>query len=178
MSATDLRRRISRIAIGFALASLVPGTAAWAVSEDVQVASPGFETTILAVDDISPKLSVTGRIDGTFLESDVIADEASIAGTDLGIGNASWYGARFAGRPTASGERFNPTEYTAAHRTLPFGSKVRVTSPRTGKTIVVRVNDRGPFHGNRVIDLSEAAAEAIGLKARGQDRVELALLQS
>ncbi|AKM11583.1 lipoprotein [Croceicoccus naphthovorans] len=90
---------------------------------------------------------------------------------------ASWYGPKFAGRPTASGERFNPAEYTAAHRTLPFGSKVRVTSPRTGKSIVVRINDRGPFHGKRVIDLSEAAADAIGLKARGHDRVTLSLLE-
>lgn len=108
------------------------------------------------------------------------------AGTDLaepeilellGEGEASWYGPKFAGRRTANGETFDPTELTAAHRTLPFGSLVRVTSNRTGKSVVVRINDRGPFHGNRVIDLSEAAASEIGLKARGSGRVEMALLE-
>ena len=94
----------------------------------------------------------------------------------LGEGVASWYGPKFAGRRTANGETFNPAELTAAHRTLPFGSLVRVTSSRTGKSVVVRINDRGPFHGNRVIDLSEAAASEIGLKARGSGTVEMALL--
>jgi rare lipoprotein A len=94
----------------------------------------------------------------------------------IGSGVASFYGRRFAGRPTASGEIFNPRDLTAAHRKLPFGSKVRVTNPRNGKSVIVRVNDRGPFHGNRVIDLSRAAAERIGLVARGTGRVELALL--
>ena len=94
----------------------------------------------------------------------------------LGEGVASWYGPKFAGRRTANGETFNPAELTAAHRTLPFGSLVRVTSSRTGKSVVVRINDRGPFHGNRVIDLSEAAASEIGLKTRGSGTVQMALL--
>ncbi|GGD83556.1 septal ring lytic transglycosylase RlpA family protein [Croceicoccus mobilis] len=94
----------------------------------------------------------------------------------IGHGEASWYGKRFAGRPTANGETFNPGELTAAHKTLPFGSRVRVTSRRTGKSVVVRINDRGPYHGNRVIDLSEAAAREIGIKSRGKGNVELALL--
>jgi len=91
-------------------------------------------------------------------------------------GVASWYGPGLAGRPTASGEAFNPTELTAAHRTLPFGSLVRVS--RGDQSVVVRINDRGPFHGNRVIDLSTAAAEKIGLRRAGAGRVELALLDS
>ena len=66
--------------------------------------------------------------------------------------------------------------YTAAHRTLPFGSRVSVTNPRTGKSVVVRINDRGPFHGGRTIDLSRAAAEEIGIVNRGHGEVELALL--
>jgi rare lipoprotein A len=94
----------------------------------------------------------------------------------LGNGLASWYGDAFAGRKTASGERFDPDGYTAAHRTLPFGSKVRVS--RGGKSVIVRINDRGPFHGNRLIDLSEAAADELGLVRAGSGRVELALLQS
>ena len=97
-------------------------------------------------------------------------------GTVINGGVASWYGPGFAGRRTASGERFNPSEYTAAHRTLPFGSKVRVTMG--GRSVVVRINDRGPFHGGRVIDLSQAAAEDLGLRRAGSGRVELALLES
>jgi rare lipoprotein A len=72
-------------------------------------------------------------------------------------GMASWYGARFAGHRTASGERFNPGDYTAAHRTLPFGTRVRVTDAE-GDSVIVRINDRGPFARGRVIDLSQAAA--------------------
>ncbi|KRA84573.1 hypothetical protein ASD76_02750 [Altererythrobacter sp. Root672] len=89
-------------------------------------------------------------------------------------GVASWYGREFEGRRTASGERFDPDEYTAAHRTLPFGSKVRVS--RNGHSVVVRINDRGPFHGGRVIDLSQAAAEDLGIRSAGSGRVELAVL--
>ena len=96
-------------------------------------------------------------------------------GQDLGEGVASWYGARFAGRKTASGERFDPGQMTAAHRTLPFGSRVRVT--HSGKSVVVRINDRGPFHGGRVIDLSKAAADELGLVGAGSGRVQLALLE-
>lgn len=95
-------------------------------------------------------------------------------GQDLGQGVASWYGARFAGRQTASGERFDPAQMTAAHRTLPFGSRVRVT--HGGKSVIVRINDRGPFHGGRVIDLSKAAADELGLVRAGSGRVQLALL--
>ena len=102
--------------------------------------------------------------------------EAEPAGTSLGSGVASYYGKRFHGRRTASGERFDMNGYTAAHRTLPFGSRVSVTNPRTGKSVVVRINDRGPFHGGRTIDLSRAAAEEIGIVNRGHGEVELALL--
>ena len=91
-------------------------------------------------------------------------------------GVASWYGAQFDGKRTASGERFDPDEMTAAHRTLPFGSRVRVKSARTGKSVIVRINDRGPFGHGRVIDLSQAAAREIGLTQAGSGTVELALL--
>ena len=78
-------------------------------------------------------------------------------------GVASWYGPGFYGRKTASGERFTGKALTAAHRTLPFGSMVRVTDKRSGRSIVVRINDRGPFKHGRVIDLSAAAARALGM---------------
>ena len=93
----------------------------------------------------------------------------------IGTGMASYYGRELAGNRTASGERFDPADLTAAHRTLPFGSKVRVTNPRTGDSVIVRINDRGPFHGNRLIDLSEAAAREIGIRAAGRGMVEIAV---
>src|SRR5687768_14400183 len=78
-------------------------------------------------------------------------------------GVASWYGEEFAGRTTANGEIFDPSLLTAAHRTLPFGTIVDVTNPKTSQTVRVRVNDRGPYIGGRIIDLSYAAAKQIGL---------------
>lgn len=95
------------------------------------------------------------------------------AGRDLQRGVASWYGPGFHGRRTANGERFDMHELTAAHKTLPFGTRVLVHSPRTGKQVVVRINDRGPFIKGRVIDLSKAAAKALGIKSRGHDAVVL-----
>ena len=92
-----------------------------------------------------------------------VAFEAEAAGKGAQRGAASWYGPGFHGRKTASGERFNPHAMTAAHRTLPFGTKVRVVNERTGRSVVVRINDRGPYAHGRVIDLSRAAAQMIGL---------------
>ena len=86
---------------------------------------------------------------------------------------ASYYGKGFAGRPTASGETFDPRQMTAAHRTLPFGTMVEVTDAATGKSVVVRINDRGPFHGNREIDLSEGAARQLGMIGAGTAKVTL-----
>jgi rare lipoprotein A len=90
-------------------------------------------------------------------------------------GKASWYGSE-GGSKTANGERYDPQGLTAAHRTLPFGTKVRVTSIRTGKSAIVRINDRGPFRGNRAIDISAGAAEAIGLKSDGVGEVRIEVL--
>lgn len=103
---------------------------------------------------------------------------SDVRGESLGSGTASYYGAELAGNPTASGERFDPAELTAAHRTLPFGTRVRVTNASTGESVVVRINDRGPFHDDRVIDVSTAAAEAIGLKRAGTGTVELERLST
>ena len=89
-------------------------------------------------------------------------------------GGASWYGPGFHGRRTANGERFNTHALTAAHRSLPFGSRVQVTNERTGRSVVVRINDRGPFVGGRVIDLSQAAARSLGISGVG--RVKLTKL--
>jgi rare lipoprotein A len=89
-------------------------------------------------------------------------------------GMASYY--RHGSR-TASGERFNPNELTAAHPTLPFGTRVRVTNVTTGKSVTVRVNDRGPFVRGRVIDVSHSAAESLGMVGRGVAKVKLDVVE-
>lgn len=89
------------------------------------------------------------------------------------IGHASWYGEEFARRPTASGERYDPSKLTGAHRTLPLGSKVRVTNLLNGRSVLVRINDRGPFMRRREIDLSYEAARALGMVRRGVARVRI-----
>lgn len=94
------------------------------------------------------------------------------------VGTASFYGNNpgEGGPLTANGERYNPGGLTAAHRTLPFGTRVRVTSARTGRSVVVRINDRGPFIGGRIIDLSAGAARAIGLNKTGIGTVRMDVL--
>lgn len=95
----------------------------------------------------------------------------------LGEGEASYYGSELAGNRTASGERFNPRELTAAHRTLPLGSKIRVTNKSNGKSVIVRVNDRGPFVKRRIVDVSRAAAEEIAMVRSGKAHVTLEVLR-
>jgi rare lipoprotein A len=94
-------------------------------------------------------------------------------GAEVGI--ASYYADRFHGRQTASGERYDRNAYTAAHRRLPFGTKVQVTRLDTGSSVEVRINDRGPFVKGRVIDLSYAAAKKLGMLRRGVVRVRVVL---
>jgi rare lipoprotein A len=92
-------------------------------------------------------------------------------------GMASWYGPGFQGNPTASGEPFNQYALTAAHLGLPFGTRVRVINMDNGRSVVVRINDRGPFAHGRVIDLSRGAAEAIGVVSSGVAPVRLELVR-
>lgn len=92
------------------------------------------------------------------------------------IGLASYYGKKFHGRRTASGERFNMHAMTAAHPQLPFGTKVRVTNLKNKRTITVRINDRGPFIKGRIIDLSYAAAKKIGMLSDGVVKVKIAIV--
>lgn len=93
-------------------------------------------------------------------------------------GQASWYGKAFHQRPTASGERFDMHEFTAAHPRLPFGSQVCVRSLASGRSVKVRINDRGPYTHKRIIDLSYAAAKVLGMVQRGTKRVELLVLKN
>lgn len=101
------------------------------------------------------------------------AEETDTAPVYTETGYASWYGGKFQGRQTASGEIFDTHKLTAAHKTLPFGTIVRVTNLDNGKEVKVRINDRGPFIEGRIIDLSMAAAQKIGLLGTGVGRVKI-----
>jgi rare lipoprotein A len=127
----------------------------------------------------------TGHLKGTAQPLQGVAGKPNAKvenyeGSEVGVkqinGRASWYGPGFHGRRTANGERYNQYGYTAAHRTLPLGTKVRVTNVRNGKSVVVRINDRGPFIGGRVIDLSAGAAKAIGMIGSGVAQVRIEVL--
>ena len=88
-------------------------------------------------------------------------------------GKASWYGQRYHGRTTASGERFDMNAMTAAHRSLPFGTRVRVTNLANRRSVVLTINDRGPYAGGRIIDVSRRAAEILGMVRKGVVRVRV-----
>jgi rare lipoprotein A len=116
---------------------------------------------------------------GARAADEVPADEATVAVAPAPpktlLGKASYYANWLHGRLTASGERFDRKALTAAHRSLPFGTLVKVENLLTGRSVVVRINDRGPALRDRIIDLSEAAASAIGLRGRGVAPVRISL---
>ena len=121
-----------------------------------------------------PVVMDTAALEAQALESEALeAAEPEADWEQLGSGTASYYADKFDGRRTASGETFRNGGYTAAHRTLPFGTRVRVS--RGDRSVVVRINDRGPFAKGRVIDLSKAAARDLGLIGPGHAPVTLAL---
>lgn len=103
------------------------------------------------------------------------APAAAPAG-DVSEGKVAWYGRKFAGRKTASGQRFDPGALTMAHKTLPFGTRVKVTNPKNNKSVVVLVNDRGPTQPDRVGDLSQAAAARLGMLRSGVIDAKLEVL--
>jgi rare lipoprotein A len=126
----------------------------------------------------APQSASTGQVYGAAVSDTpvVIGDPYTIEGRTYvpadpqhydEVGLASYYGNELSGRPTANGERFNPSGISAAHRTLPLPSYVEVTALQTGRTILVRINDRGPFAGNRIIDLSVGAARQLGIVEQG-----------
>ena len=99
-------------------------------------------------------------------------------GMEIVMGPVSYYSRAMAGRRTASGERFDPDALTMAHPTLPFGTRVLITLPDASRSVVVRVNDRGPIHGSRIADLSPAAANVLGFLRRGLTQVRLEVLSA
>lgn len=103
---------------------------------------------------------------------------ASAAGAEVQRGKLAWYGRSFAGRPTASGEPYNPDALTMAHRSLPFGARVKVTDPASRRSVVLRVNDRGPTQPDRIADVSLAAAKRLGMTRAGVIDAELAVVST
>ena len=162
-----------RVFRSFALAAIIASPATAATPAE-RVSEAHFAATFTAHAAL-PQMAAPapGAVDlDTF---DPPIEEAQVARV-IGSGTASYYGAKFQGRRTASGEKFDMHAMTAAHRTLPFGTLVEVTNPLNGKSVTVRINDRGPFTRGRTIDLSRRAAEDIGLVRRGHGTVDLALL--
>ncbi|MEP2235187.1 MAG: septal ring lytic transglycosylase RlpA family protein [Alteripontixanthobacter sp.] len=166
------------IAIGL-FAVTAPAGSALADDRLIQpnLADPDVAERFAALPD--PKLRLEpalGAVDVT--EIDIpIEEESETTARSIGAGMASYYGRRFHGRRTANGERFDMHAMTAAHKTLPFGTLVEVTNPNNGRSVTVRINDRGPFIRGRTIDLSRAAASEIGIIQRGHGKVALALVE-
>jgi len=157
------------------LLGLAPLAASSAAAPDASVSGavePASAAATIELVPLQPAADVTVGSAGATEPATSASQE-----TDLGRGSASYYAAKFHGRRTASGERFDNGEMTAAHRTLPFGSLVRVTNHANGKSVVVRINDRGPFTRGRILDVSRAAADELGLVARGHADVELVLVE-
>ena len=159
-----------RVFRSFALAAIIASPATAATPAE-RVSEAHFAATFTAHSALPQTAApAAGAVDlDTF---DPPIEEAPVARA-IGSGTASYYGAKFQGRRTASGEKFDMHAMTAAHRTLPFGTKVRVINTRNGESVVVRINDRGPFVRGLIIDLSKAAFERIASTRAGVIRVRL-----
>lgn len=162
--------RSALIAGGLGLAPLAASTAATPSESALPLEASAATAEIAASPELVPLAPAP-----VAAPADSLPQEAE-AGTPMGSGSASFYASRFHGRRTASGEAFDNGAMTAAHRSLPFGSLVRVTNTANGRSVVVRINDRGPFTRGRLIDVSRAAAEELGIVARGHGTVELELI--
>jgi rare lipoprotein A len=162
MLISRLRRRGTQFAVITAIVGLM-------------TSGPVQADELASGDRIESLESVVGTLDESIRTADPVAVEEKIFQA-IGQGTASYYGNELAGRRTSSGERFNPNDLTAAHRTLPLGTKLRVTNVANGRSVIVRVNDRGPFVGRRLIDVSLGAAREIQMVRTGTAQVRLELV--
>lgn len=134
------------------------------------VALVGF--TIIKEDRNTTEAATSGDIT-TSVNEDVALNNSIINYTDQGKWTASWYGPRFHGKLTANGEIYDQMAFTAAHKSLKFGTLLKITNPQNQKSVIVRINDRGPYIKGRQLDLSKAAALQIGLYQKGVQKVEV-----
>lgn len=137
----------------------------------VFIALVGF--TFVINDDETPSLPTTDVEEISLETNSPVVDPNLVDYMDLGTMKASWYGPGFHGRKTANGEKYDQMSYTAAHKSLRFGTLLKVTNPKNGKSIVVRINDRGPYIEGRDLDLSKAAALELGLMRKGVSRLKV-----
>lgn len=137
----------------------------------VFIALVGF--TFVITDDDTPALPTTNAEEISLETKLPSVDPKLVDYVDLGTMKASWYGPGFHGRKTANGEKFDQMSYTAAHKSLRFGTLLKITNPKNGKSIVVRINDRGPYIEGRDLDLSKAAAHELGLIRKGVARLKV-----
>ncbi len=137
----------------------------------VFIALVGF--TLVINDDETPALPTTDAEEISLETKLPDFDPSLVDYVDLGTMKASWYGPGFHGRKTANGEKFDQMSYTAAHKSLRFGTLLRITNPKNGKSIVVRINDRGPYIEGRDLDISKAAAHELGLMRKGVARLKV-----
>jgi rare lipoprotein A len=160
-----MRTRAIEGAVAVALAALLTSTPAQAVRGDDGRIADLAETVAQLEEPAEPVLRI--------LDEEKVRSKFEA----IGEGEASYYGAELAGNRTASGERFNPNALTAAHRTLPLGTRLRVTNKANGRSVIVRINDRGPFARGRLIDLSLGAAREIQMVRSGTARVKLEIVR-
>jgi rare lipoprotein A len=166
MTKTSARRLGARVLAGLALAGLMASTPGLA---DTRQAEPSGPASALVAADVPPVVAEPVVI--------TMPEPVEPEAEHIGDGRASYYGNELAGNRTANGERFNPQALTAAHRSLPFGTKLRVTNKANGKSVIVRINDRGPFVKKRVIDISLASARQINMVSAGEAMVRLERLR-
>jgi rare lipoprotein A len=173
----NLRRPGVCLAAAVAFGSLVSATPGLAdIPSASSVESMNVEVPLPVVDVAAPPILLPETVPAELAEP--LAEEAVEEGFEhIGDGEASYYGYELAGNRTASGERFNPKAMTAAHRTLPLGTKLRVINKTNGKSVIVRINDRGPFVKKRLIDISLGAAQAINMVRAGKAMVRLERLR-
>ena len=175
LDARSVSARSLQTALVAGLLGILPLAASSAATPDA-ASTPLEPATSAAMIELVPLAPTTEVTAPAPVVSEEPAAPSAPQETQIGRGSASYYAAKFHGRRTASGEMFDNRAMTAAHRTLPFGSLVRVTNPANGASVVVRITDRGPFTRGRMIDVSRAAAEELGLIARGHAPVELSLI--
>lgn len=173
MNSIRFHRRAATSVVMLALAGLMPAPVFADVSANGNV--PG-ELSVQLQQEIAPLPEATPAPEVAPAPAIVeeVLPETDVRPAILAEGVASFYGAELAGNRTASGERFNPRALTAAHRTLPLGTMLRVTNKANGKSVIVRVNDRGPFAKGRILDVSRAAAEKISMVRSGTARISIA----
>jgi len=177
MIITRLRNSATQGAAALAMAGMMSSAPVQAVQIDasvpMQISVPVqvAPTQIVAEAEPAPLDSVAETV--ADLVDPVAAPIKALSYLHIGRGEASYYGHELAGNRTASGERFNPRAMTAAHRTLPMGTKLRVTNSANGRSVIVRINDRGPFVGRRIIDVSLGAAQEIQMVRSGKAMVTL-----